>query len=111
VPFCGKHQLEEGLKMPTYISLIKYTQQGASSIKDSPARLDVARTAAQALGGQIKEWFLTLGQYDAIAIIEMPSEETLAQLLLVLGVAGNIQTETTRAFTEAEYRILLASLP
>lgn len=97
--------------MPTYISLIKYTEQGATTIKDSPNRLDVARRAAQALGGQIKEWFLTLGQYDAIAIIEMPNEETLAQLILVLAVAGNIQTETVRAFTEDEYRVLLASLP
>ena len=97
--------------MPTYISLIKYTQQGAANIKDSPARLDVARRAAESLGGQIKEWFLTLGQYDAIVVIEMPNEETLAQLLLVLGVAGNIQTETCRAFTEDEYRVLLASLP
>ena len=97
--------------MPTYLSLIKYTQQGAATIKESPTRLDIARRAAQALGGQIKEWYLTLGQYDAIAVIEMPSEETLAQLLLVLAAAGNIQTETCRAFTEDEYRILLASLP
>ena len=97
--------------MPTYISLIKYTQQGAAALKESPTRLDTARRAAEALGGEIKEWFLTLGQYDAIALIEMPNEETLAQLLLVLAVAGNIQTESCRAFTEAEYRILLASLP
>jgi uncharacterized protein with GYD domain len=97
--------------MPTYISLIQYTQQGAAAIKESPTRLDVARRAAQALGGEIKEWFLTLGQYDAIAIIEMPNEESLAQLVLALAAAGNIQTETVRAFTEAEYRVLLASLP
>ena len=34
--------------MGHYVTLIRYTQQGASKIKESPARLDAARKAAEA---------------------------------------------------------------
>lgn len=97
--------------MSIYISLIKYTAQGAIKVKESPDRLALVRQAAQSMGGHIKEWYLTFGQYDAVAVIEAPNEETVAQILLALAVAGNVQTETFRAFTEDESRILLARLP
>jgi len=39
--------------MGHYITLIRYTQQGAAKIKESPARLDAAKKAAEAVGGKI----------------------------------------------------------
>lgn len=38
--------------MPHYVSLIRYTNQGMSKIKESPSRLDAARKAAEAVGGK-----------------------------------------------------------
>ena len=97
--------------MPTYISLLRYTQQGVQNIKESPARLDAAKKAFQAMGGELKQWYLVMGQYDAVVVSELPDDETAAKLALAIGAQGNIRTETLRAFTEEEYRKLIASLP
>ena len=97
--------------MPTYISLLRYTQKGAENIKESPARLDAAKKLFQSMGSELKAWYLTLGQYDAVVISEGPDDETAAKLLLMIAAQGNIRTETFRAFTEDEYREVIAALP
>lgn len=96
--------------MPHYVTLVRYTHQGISRIKDSPSRLDAARKAAEAEGGKIHAWYLTMGQYDAILISEFPNDEACAKFTLSTGAAGNISTETLKAFSEAEYRKIIGSL-
>ena len=97
--------------MPTYISLIRFTDQGARNIKESPKRLDAAKTTFKAMGGELKQWYLALGRYDAVVISEGPDDETAAKLAVAVGAQGNIRTETLRVFTEEEYRKLIATLP
>ena len=97
--------------MPTYISLLSYTQKGIENMKDSPARLQKARKAAAAAGGEIKQFYLTLGQYDAIVISEAPSDEAYAAQIMSIAAAGAIRSETLLAFTEDEYRKIVAALP
>jgi uncharacterized protein with GYD domain len=97
--------------MPTYVSLLRFTQEGAKNIKESPARLDAAKKLFQSMGAELKAWYLTLGQYDAVVISEAPDEETGTKLLLMIAAQGNIRTETFRAYTEDEYRKIIAALP
>ena len=97
--------------MPTYISLISYTQQGLASIKQGPARLDAAKEAYRKAGGELKGFYLTMGQYDIVAIADLPNDEAVASMALALGAAGNLRTVTSRAFTEAEYRKIVGALP
>jgi uncharacterized protein with GYD domain len=52
-----------------------------------------------------------MGQYDAVVIAEGPDDETAAKLALLIGAQGNIRTQTLRAFTEDEYRKVIAALP
>ena len=52
-----------------------------------------------------------MGQYDEIVVSEAPDDETVAKLALSIGSAGAIRTETFRAFTEDEYRKVIAALP
>ena len=96
--------------MGHYVTLIRYTQQGASKIKESPARLDAARKAAENAGGKIHSWFLTMGKYDAVLVSEFPSDEASAKFMLGTAALGNVTTQTMKAFTEDEYRKILASL-
>jgi uncharacterized protein with GYD domain len=96
--------------MGHYVSLIRYTPQGAAKIKESPARLDSARKAVEAAGGKLHAWYLTMGKYDAVLISEFPNDETAAKFVLATGSMGNITTQTLKAFTEAEYRKIVASL-
>ena len=97
--------------MPTYISLIQYTQQGVEKIKESPARLDHAKKGYEAAGGKIKDFFLVMGEYDIVIISELPNDEAVAKLTLTLASSGNIRTRTMRAFNEGEYRKIVQSLP
>jgi uncharacterized protein with GYD domain len=97
--------------MPTYISMLRYTQQGITNAKNAPARIDAAKDAYRKAGGELKSVFLTMGQYDLVVIAEMPNDETVARMALVLGAQGNIRSETMRAFTEAEFRKIAGTLP
>jgi uncharacterized protein with GYD domain len=100
----------EEITMGHYVTLIRYTQQGAAKIKESPARLDAAKKAAEAAGGKIHAWYLTMGKYDAVIISEFPNDEASAKFMLSTGSMGNITTQTLKAFTETEYRKIVASL-
>lgn len=97
--------------MPTYASLLHYTEQGVRNIKESPARLDAARKAFQAQGAELKQFFLAMGRYDILIIAEAPNDETVAKVTLGLGSLGNVRTETFRVFTEPEFRKLIGALP
>lgn len=97
--------------MPHYVSLIRYTQQGAAKIKESPARLDAAKKAAEGAQGKVHAWYLTMGKYDAVLISEFPSDEAAARFMLSTGALGNVTTQTLKAFTETEYRKIVGSLP
>ena len=97
--------------MATYITLVNFTQKGIEKIKESPNRLDAAKKAFQAMGAEMKAFYLVMGRYDILLISEAPDDETIAKVALVLGGVGAVRTETFRAFTEKEYRDIIASLP
>jgi len=97
--------------MPTYIHLIRWTQKGVENIKESPHRLDAAKEAFRAAGGELKEFYLVSGHYDAVAVSEFPNGEAVAKAALAISAAGNVRTETLRAFTETEFRNIIAGLP
>ena len=96
--------------MPTYVSLINWTEQGIRNIKDSPKRLDVAKKVLKDLGGELKAFYMTQGAFDALFIVELPNDKVLAKFLLKTGSAGNIRTTTVRAYPEAEYRKIMGGL-
>lgn len=96
--------------MPTYISLCRWTQQGAQAVKDSPSRLEAARKSFAADGVKILHFFLTTGNHDMLVITEAPSDDVMAQVMLSTISKGGITTETSRAFTEDEYRALIKGL-
>ena len=96
--------------MPTYIALMRWTEQGIAKVKDSPKRLDAGRKAFKKLGVKIQDTYLTMGRYDLVCILEAKDDDSLARALLSLGSQGNIQTETLRAWTEDEYRKITGSL-
>ena len=97
--------------MPTYIGLARMTQKGRESIKDSPTRLQKAKDAIKAAGGKLVGFYMTMGQYDFVTVIEAPNDEAVAKVVLASSGMGTIQFETLRAFTEDEYRKILTGLP
>ena len=97
--------------MPTYVSLINYTQKGVENMKESPNRLDTAKELFKSMGGEIKAYYLAMGRYDAVVIAEAPDDETATKLAITTASAGAIRTETFRVFPEDEYRKIISELP
>ncbi|GIK97675.1 MAG: GYD domain-containing protein [Alphaproteobacteria bacterium] len=96
--------------MTTYVMLASWTDQGIKNVKDSPRRLDAARNALKEMGGDFKSFFLTMGDYDMVAIYEAPDDAVAARFTMQLGQLGNVRTRTLKAFPEAAYREIVASL-
>lgn len=97
--------------MPTYVTLWNYTTDGIEHIEDSPDRLDAARQLVESLGGELTDFYLTMGEYDLVTVTEFPDDDTAAQALLRIGQTGAVSSNTLRAWPEDEYRDLIASLP
>jgi uncharacterized protein with GYD domain len=98
------------ISMPTYITLSKWTPQGLQNLKQSPTRLDAARKEYEAVGVKLKDFYMVTGQYDMVAILDAPDDATLAKAILSSTSHGSITTQTCRAFTEREYRQIVAGL-
>ena len=96
--------------MPTYIMLANWTEQGVRGIKESPRRLDSAKKLLKEAGGEFKTFYLTMGDYDMLAIYEAPDDAVAARFVLQVAQLGNIRTRTLKAFPEAAYREIIASL-
>ena len=96
--------------MATYIVLMNWTEQGIRNVKDSPKRLDAARQAAKKIGCELGSFFMTIGPYDAVAVLEAPNDEALAKFALATGASGNVRTTTLKAYSEDAYRKIMASL-
>lgn len=97
--------------MARFIILCNFTQKGIENVKQSPPRLDAAKKAFQAMGGELKEFYLVMGRYDMVVIADAPNDEAAARLALAIGSGGAIRSETLRAFTEEEYRKIISALP
>lgn len=96
--------------MGLYISLVNWTDQGIRNIRESPSRLDAARTLARTYGCEMTHFFMTIGAYDMVVLIEGPDDESVAKFSLALGSSGSIRTSTLKAFSEASYRNIIAGL-
>ena len=97
--------------LPTYIILGNFTQEGISKIKDSPQRLEAARKLAKSVGGEIKDFYYTLGRYDLVAIVEAPSNEAQFKALCIVGSGGATRTETLVAIPAEKAVEIIKELP
>jgi uncharacterized protein with GYD domain len=88
--------------MPTYVSLIHWTEQGIKNYKDTMKRLEDFTKLTESKGGRVRETLYTVGEYDIVVVTEFPDDETATAALLQVGSLGNVRTNTMRAFTAEE---------
>jgi len=93
--------------MPTYVSLLNWTDQGVRNFKDSVDRYEAAQAAMGASGVSFKDVYWTVGPYDIVAVVEGPDDETATAALLSVAAQGNIRSTTMRAFTVDEMRSVI----
>ena len=97
--------------MPTYISLVQFTDKGIQAAKETTRRVSDWAAKVKPMGVTIKDMYWTLGQYDQVCVFEAPSDETAASVLLAADMLGNIRTQTLRAFTSSEMETILGKSP
>lgn len=97
--------------MPKFISLVNYTSKGVENIKESPARLDAVKQLCEHMGAKVDAFYLTMGRYDIIIIVDAPDIDTVSKIILSIASKGAVSTETLHAFPEEEYRKIIAELP
>jgi uncharacterized protein with GYD domain len=96
--------------MPTYIIQAQWTDQGIQGVKESANRLEVGKKKLKEMGGEIKAFYLTMGTYDMLTVVDVPNAETLAAHLLWLGSQGNLRTQTMQVLSEDQFRKIVSGL-
>jgi uncharacterized protein with GYD domain len=90
--------------MPTYVSLIHWTDQGIKNYKDTTSRAADVTKLVESVGGRFRELLWTVGEYDAVAVLDFPDEETT---VLQVGSAGFFRSNTMRAFSADELTAII----
>jgi uncharacterized protein with GYD domain len=93
--------------MPRYISLLKFTEQGARAINKSTARAHDFNTAASKAGVKIEAQYWTVGRFDGVLILSGPNEQAVLRVLADLAALGNVRTQTMQAFSDQEFEAIV----
>ena len=94
--------------MPRYVVLYKFTDQGLKTIKDTVRRAAEVRKANESRGFKNVQTYWTQGEYDIISILEAPDEESMLAGLFNIAEAGNVHSQTLRAYDDGEMAKALA---
>jgi uncharacterized protein with GYD domain len=96
--------------MPIYISLVKWTDQGMRNIKEAPQRVDAFKKGVQAAGGKLAGFYVTMGKYDIVTIVDAPNDEAMANIVLSTESKGSVRIQTLKASTEDQFRAIVAKI-
>ena len=96
--------------MANYVILIRWTDQGVRTVKETVHRAQQFRMDCERSGIKVRDFVWTQGRYDCIVSLESPDEQTMMTAMLALGNLGNVRTETLRAFTESEMQETLRKM-
>jgi len=97
--------------MPTYVCLVKWTDQGIRNVKETTKRAKSFKEMAEKMKVNVREKLWTMGRYDVVLLIDAPDDETISRLTLGLGMSGNVKTETLKSFSAQEIDQILKGLP
>jgi uncharacterized protein with GYD domain len=93
--------------MATFITSIKFTEQGMQDIHKSPKRAAAYKAAAKKMGVKVTDIYWTLGDSDGVIIFDAPDDETATAAMLYLSSHGNVHTTTARAFGSSEFEKII----
>jgi uncharacterized protein with GYD domain len=96
--------------MSTFVTLVSWTDQGIRAVKESPQRLEAVKQAFTAVGGRVTQILVTMGDYDLVVVSEAPNDEAYASTMLMLASRGAVRTKTLKAFSEDDFRRIVANI-
>ncbi len=97
--------------MAQYVALLNFTEQGVKGLKNSAQMRKQAEDAIKGAGGRIIWQGLTMGQYDIVAVIELPGDEAALAVAIGQGMGGAVRSQTLKAFSPEEVDAIVARMP
>jgi len=96
--------------MPSYVILVNWTAEGIRAVKQSPERGEAFRKSVEQAGGKVLSFLHTMGAYDLVVAVELPSDDVANQMALKAGMQGFVRTTTLKGWTAAEFAKLARTL-
>ncbi|MBI4402306.1 MAG: GYD domain-containing protein [Nitrospirae bacterium] len=94
--------------MPIYVSLVRFTQHGLSTMKDQGIeRAEMVKKNAHALGGKLLQAYYCLGEYDVVAVWDFPDNRTAMKAAVLNASLGHIRITTMPAVPREEWKKIL----
>ena len=97
--------------MPTYMVLYSFTDECIKSPKEIPAGVEQVHATVAQMGGKVMACYALMGEYDAVGIYELPSDEAAMALLLGIGASGMVRTKTLKAFSAEHFAQITQQMP
>ncbi|MBP8256449.1 MAG: GYD domain-containing protein [Opitutaceae bacterium] len=94
--------------MPRFISLLRFTEQGAQNMKSSTSRAHEFDALAAKAGVKVEGQYWTMGKYDGVLILSADDQQKVLSMLAALAALGNVRTETMQAFVDKEFELIVA---
>lgn len=89
--------------MPQYLCEVAYSPQGWAAVIEKPQnRIEAIRPAVEKLGGKIKDAWFAFGDYDVIALLEMPDNISAAALSIAFSAGGACRSVKTTPLLSIE---------
>ncbi len=89
--------------MAHYVLLARLTHQGITGIKGVQKRYDGFKALVESKGGKIVSFYATFGRFDYVGVVDLPNDQAALEVSVGTGSKGNIEIETCRAFSFAEF--------
>ena len=90
--------------MAHYLLQVAYTPQAwAGLIKNPQDRVQALKPVLEKMGGQIESAYFAFGDYDLVAILQMPGNADAAAFAMAAAAGGSVKSlKTTPLLTTAE---------
>lgn len=82
-----------------WIVMMKLTDCGARSIVETTKLIHQANEVLVERGGRMKDFYLTMGNVDYVAICEGPEDDAILAFVTRVASTGFVRTTTLKAFT------------
>ena len=96
--------------MATFIVLAGFTDQGIRNVKETINRAEAFKEMAKKSSITVRDLYWTLGQYDVMAVCEAPDDEAATAFSLSVSSRGNVRSQTLRAFSFDEMKMILGKM-
>ena len=91
--------------MPQYLTQVSYTQEAWQALVHNPQdRIEAVRPAIEKLGGKVVNAWFAFGDFDVVAVLEMPNNVAAAAIAIAFAAGGacrNVKTTPLLSTSEA----------